>query len=631
MKLLNYSVVNYKSVKNVTIDLDDDQINTFIGVNDSGKTTILKALGMFFDEKALVSFESDSTKKSVLSNTPLTNDGFKKMLIEKNLPEFSIYNEDMISVLCVFELDKTWTDEQMEEAGLSTHLQYILQDHKAGDTLTVMRTFSPDSAKNGCFIVCEDTKDPMCLWSLTQPNIKSKQSEMGIKDSEIENKNDAGQPKNIERIIAIYKKSETKPSWATFDFKKDKAIFPALRHLDWKISSDELNTIAGDVISPVVSRLLKPMQDEVNRGREQINIEANKELEAIYTKYAGSLPASILGINANVNINLQQAITELFVEKINADKKIHIDEQGDGIRRQIGLGLIRALAQESVDEKDVYKKYIWCLDEPETHLFPQAQRDLVSSLATMASKHFQVLVSTHSTLFVDKSNISNIKQVVLESAYTAIKYTSETDDIFSTLGVRNSDFLFYDRFIAVEGPTEFHLFDHLYTLLYENNMTDDGIQLINLQGKSNSGNQERLLGEIFKDFKKSDDLTISMLDKDTARTGASVSLIGETADFEDSVSDSVWIKAIKAYCGVDITPAEMTAFRGTISITDPNKKLHALLQAHVASKIDPTKQEYLPSKGESLANLLKVHITDKSDVHDSIKAGFELARKDLTK
>lgn len=630
MRLLNYSVLNYKSVKNVTVDLDSDQINTFIGVNDSGKTTILRALGMFFDEKAVVSFESDSTKKSVLSNTPLSNDDFMKILTGKSLPEFPTYNKDMITVICVFEVEKAWTDEQMDEIGLSTHLQYILQDHKVGDTLTIMRTFSADQTKNGYFIVCEDTDEPICLWLSTQANIKAKQKEMDIKDSEIENKNDAGQPKNIERIIAIYKKSETKPCWASFDFKKDKVIFPALRHLDWKVSSDELNTLAGDVISPVVSRLIQPMQDKVNKGREQINLEANKELETIYTKYAGSLPASISGINANVNISLQQTVTELFVEKVTSDNKIHIDEQGDGIRRQIGLGLIRALAQESVDDKDVYKKYIWCLDEPETHLFPQAQRDLVSALATMAGKHFQILVSTHSTLFVDKSNISNIKQVVLESAYTDIKYTSETDDIFSTLGVRNSDFLFYDRFIAVEGPTEFHLFDHLYGLVYGHGMTDDGIQLINLQGKSNSGNQERLLGEIFKDFKKSDDLTISMLDKDTARTESNVSLIGDVADFEDSVGDAVWIKAVKVHCGVDMTPVEMTAFRSSISITDPSKKLHALLQAHVASKINPTKQEYLPSKGESLANLLKTHIIDKADVHDSIKAGFELARKNLT-
>lgn len=629
MILTGYSVFNYKSAKNVTVELNANEMNTFIGVNDSGKTSLLRALGLFFDDKASISFESDSTKKSVLSNTPLTTDEFKSILTGKSLPDFDIYDSDLIGVLCVFQIERTWTNEEMESFPLSTHMQYILRDHKKGDTVTVLRTFSSLPEKNGYFIVCDDTDDPICLWSSTQSIIKAKQSEMGINDSEIENRNLAGQPKNIERINAIYEKSKTTPSWSKFDFKKDRIIFPELRHLDWKISSDELNTIASDVISPVVSRLIKPMQDEVNRGRAQINSEANEELRKIYEKYSDSLPSTISGINANVNINLQQSVAELFVEKVTSDKKIHIDEQGEGIRRQIGLGLIKALAQESVDDEDIFKKYIWCLDEPETHLFPQAQRDLVTSLTTMAHKHFQVLVSTHSTLFVDKSNISNINQVILESLYTAIKNTSETDDIFSTLGVRNSDFLFYDRFIAVEGPTEFHIFDHLYYLLYEKSMTDDGIQLINLQGKSNSANQERLLSEIFKDFKKANDLTISMLDKDTGRTDANVSLIGETADFEDSIGDTVWIKAIKDYCGIEITEAEMVGFRSKISLTDPSKKMHMLLQAHVASKINPAKQAYLPSKGESLANLLRVHITQASDVPTSIREGFELAREGL--
>ncbi len=629
MILINYSVLNYKSAKNVTVNLDANEMNTFIGVNDSGKTSLLRALGLFFDDKASISFESDSSKKSVLSNTPLTQSEFQSVLTDKSLPKFETYNEDLVGVLCVFQIERTWTNEDMEGLSLSTHMQYILRDHKKGDTVTILRTFSSDPARTGYFIVCDDTEEPMCLWTSTQPTIKAKQVEIGIKDSEIENRNGAGQLKNIERITAIYDKSETIPSWSSFDFKKDRIIFPALRHLDWKITSDELNTIASDVISPVVSRLLKPMQEQVNKGRDQINTEANEELRKIYEKYSDSLPASISGINANVNINLQQSVAELFVEKVTSDKKIHIDEQGEGIRRQIGLGLIKALAQESVDDDDIFKKYIWCLDEPETHLFPQAQRDLVTSLMTMASKHFQILVSTHSTLFVDKSNISNINQVVLEAFYTSIKNTSETDDIFSTLGVRNSDFLFYDRFIAVEGPTEFHIFDHLYSLLYEKSMTDDGIQLINLQGKSNSANQERLMSEIFKDFKKANDITISMLDKDTNRTEPNISLIGETADFEDSIGDDVWIKAIKDHCGVVIPESELQFFRSQISLTDPNKKLHALLQSHVASKIDPTKQAYLPSKGESLANLLRVHITMASDVPKSIKDGFELARKEL--
>lgn len=628
MKLLNYTVINYKSAKKVHVELSDDQINTFIGVNDCGKSTLLKGLKLFFDDKPLVEFESESSKKSVLSNSTLSIEDFDEFISSNALPTFELYNEDLVATYLEFEIQKLLSIEELEGLNTTTQIQYILSSLNVGDRIKVMRTFNNDGSKSDYYIVVDEHVDEdgqhLSLWAQTQANIKKIQAESGIKDADIVNRNGVGALKNNERILAIYEKIDTQPTWSKFNFKKDSVLFPSIRYLDWNISSDELNQLTGDIIRPIVDNLLEPIQKQVNLGKDKINVEANEELKKLYTKYSGFLPSSISGINANVNIDLKQAVTELFVEKFTSDQKIHIDEQGDGIRRQIGLGLIKAISQESLDDEDMTKKHIWCLDEPETHLYPQAQRDLLESLMILAKSQFQILISTHSTLFVDKSNISDINQVLLEDGYTTIKTTSNTDDVLLTLGVRNSDFLFYNRFIAVEGSTEYGIFDHLYKLCYGVTLSEDGIQLISLGGESNSGLQERLMNDIFKDFKKSEDLMVYILDKDTGRVGDNVVVVGNVADFEDSLSDDIWIKAIKDFCGVTLTPSEITEYRGLIDINNSSTKLHKSLSKHVA---DRYVSEYLPSKGDSLAGLLTRYITSKDDVPADIIKGFEMARK----
>lgn len=634
MKLRKFVTINYKSTKCVQTELSDNKVKTLIGVNDCGKSSVLKALKLFFDEKPTIFFESENTKRSILSNTPLTKEELENVLISEGLPKLDSFETGMVGILCVFELDKLYTVDELDEIGISAHLQCVVDKLKLGDAIYLLRTFSPSGEKSSYHILTPDAVDgdgnALELWNQNQTIIKAKQSELGIADSDVENRNSAGALKNIERAFAVYEKLGVTPHWSIYtSFKKDSEVFPVFRYLDWNITTDELNQIATDIIKPIIESRIKTIQTQVNAERDKINEQANDALRTIYEKYSTSLPSSIIGINANVNFGLQQSVTELFVEKSTSDKKVHLDDQGDGVKRQIGLGLIKALAQESVLEGDDTKKFIWCFDEPETHLFPQAQRDLANSLFKLAESQFQIIVSTHSTLFVDKSSLSDISMLSLEGGYTVAKGTNATEDIYGSLGVRNSDFLFYDRFIAVEGPTEYGIFNHLYKLLYDHDLSADGIQLINLMGKDNQSNQERLMSEIFTDFQKQEDITLYVLDKDSQRTGENIMLIGEIADFEDSLSNEIWISVVNDYCGAQLTMDEIAQMRGNISISESNKKLHKMLSQHVsAQKISDDSIHYLPSKGD-LATVLTTKIVDANQVPQSIKAAFEKARVGL--
>ena len=50
MIIYKLKIINYKLFQNITIEMNDD-INIFVGENDSGKTTILEALSMVLTGK----------------------------------------------------------------------------------------------------------------------------------------------------------------------------------------------------------------------------------------------------------------------------------------------------------------------------------------------------------------------------------------------------------------------------------------------------------------------------------------------------------------------------------------------------------------------------------------------------
>ena len=69
MFLTKLIILNYKSAKSINLDFSKDDPNVFIGINDCGKSTILKAVELLLGDKPFFNFSRDSSAKSDLSNT----------------------------------------------------------------------------------------------------------------------------------------------------------------------------------------------------------------------------------------------------------------------------------------------------------------------------------------------------------------------------------------------------------------------------------------------------------------------------------------------------------------------------------------------------------------------------------
>lgn len=159
----------------------------------------------------------------------------------------------------------------------------------------------------------------------------------------------------------------------------------------------------------------------------------------------------------SINLNM----TDKYKRNNNLARKtinIEIDDgvltsltnKGDGVKSLTTIALLSQISSK--------KNRLIIVDEPENHLHPEAVRYIDNVLRNLA-KDNQVLISTHSPIFVNRNNISSN---IIVDAGKAIK-ADRIDTIRHTLGVICSDNLMYsDYVVVVEGPTDRSLFTKVF-------------------------------------------------------------------------------------------------------------------------------------------------------------------------
>lgn len=124
----------------------------------------------------------------------------------------------------------------------------------------------------------------------------------------------------------------------------------------------------------------------------------------------------------------------------------HLITKGDGVQSLAALSLMRHASESGASGKQL----ILAIEEPESHLHPNAIHQLKIVLSDIAKKH-QVIMTTHCPLFVDRTSLkSNI--LVHNNKAAPAKSVQQIRDI---LGVRAADNLRHAELIlVVEGEKD---------------------------------------------------------------------------------------------------------------------------------------------------------------------------------
>lgn len=234
-------------------------------------------------------------------------------------------------------------------------------------------------------------------------------------------------------------------------------------------------TDAYNAITDLVDMELSSINDEeYQKALEYINAKQQECLDSLALRVTSPLKEFLPQIK-NINLYVSDKYrkqSSFFMSRRGINFEVDdgvltsLTHKGDGVK---SLATIALLSQISST-----KNRLIIVDEPENHLHPEAIRYIDGVIHNLSNNN-QVLISTHSPIFVNRNAITS--NIIIENGEA--KKADRIDTIRKTLGVICSDNLMYsDYVIVVEGPTDRDLIykmiesdAHLHKLLQNNIIT----------------------------------------------------------------------------------------------------------------------------------------------------------------
>lgn len=371
-----FRVENYKPIKDSGhMELDD--MTTFIGKNDAGKSSFLEALKLFLDcEKP-----SDD--------------------------HFHMREADEIR----FEAEVRLPEELCE----LLREEYVPED---GDTVTVVREFNHRSGR-------------------TPKSETYLDGETFSKGAVTEDDTRLTKAKSRDRVWDFF--PEPIPIFAERDV------------------SEETKLKGGTHMDKLLSPILESggFDNEVADKREELRESLSQTTDRVgshLTDYLESHLESIESVEMSPgDIRVDKAISpSIELTDAHLDESVDIQERGSGVGSLLQLSMMQAYVDFEVSEG-----YFLLFEEPGNFLHPSAERKMLDALREIAGGGGQVVITTHSQVFIDNRADANMFVTRREDGVTEFeRVADEGFEAVREIGARNSDILQSDFVIYVEGQSD---------------------------------------------------------------------------------------------------------------------------------------------------------------------------------
>jgi len=199
---------------------------------------------------------------------------------------------------------------------------------------------------------------------------------------------------------------------------------------------------------------------------------------------------------------LIQNILKIYKPLLTDGVQTGIDEKGSGLQSFIIIWLYNYLATLSD------KNLILAIEEPESHLHPTAQKNLMKGIAKIfKSQKNQIILSTHSPFLVNSTNLTDIiyvrsvndgKEKISEIRQIKINSLNDEDINFfeRNLSIEKKDIFFGDHIILVEAVPDKLVFEY-FLKLYNFDVNFENCSFVPVDGTPKFKYLVKLL-ELFK-------------------------------------------------------------------------------------------------------------------------------------
>lgn len=295
----------------------------------------------------------------------------------------------------------------------------------------------------------------------------------------------------------VFVKGEDKGNPAGFDSALNQFL-PKLEYVTTKVrladvSKFKSKTPIAEMLSGVLVGVLEndPKYKEFLKLFDAVFNEKNSTFREALNKIQGKVEFYLqkqFPDGTKVHFQIEDPEVEDLLKKFETEVddgiKTKAEDKGDGMQRAIMLAIIQAYADFRRESK-IARNFLFLIDEAELHLHPSAQRALKQALIDILEVGDQILISTHSSVFVvEPVDKQKIFEVIKNENNTEINELSDANQhlniIYNLLGGSPSDLLLPRNFIIVEGQSEEKFLEIITKRFYTNDF--HGIKILFARG-----------------------------------------------------------------------------------------------------------------------------------------------------
>lgn len=439
MRLKEVKIRNFRGYKETTSISFDDGLTGITGRNDVGKSTILEALEIFFNNKSV---KIDSDDKNVKAE------------------------QGEIEISCVFDelSDEVIVDENYPTSFQDEYLLNSRGDIEVAKIYKVQKTVSAPNVYIRCLHpTVEGAGD---LHSLKLSDLKVRGKEMGV-DESVEDK----------RVASLWRSA----IWNQFDdlelsdfdldvsalekdskniYKKLESEMPTFALFKADRESSDSDPEAKNPIQVAVDQAKKSLQKEIDELQEKIEKSVLEVADRTKEKLREMDPA----LASELQPRFKDKPKWTFNFTLDGEGGVPINKRGSGVRRLILLNFFRAEAEKVRVEKSS-PKVIYAIEEPETSQHPSYQIMLIEALISLACRpDCQILLTTHVPALAGLLPVESIR-FIEKDENNIPTITSGSDDVLekvaNSLGVLpESEIASSQGVLLVEGHSDVTFINH---------------------------------------------------------------------------------------------------------------------------------------------------------------------------
>jgi putative ATP-dependent endonuclease of the OLD family len=429
MRINNIMIQGFRAFKDPT-EIFFGHFSTIVGKNDTGKSSVLHVLNLFFKDK----LDEDDFNNELDTNAPI--------------------------IIQVSFIDLPTTVQLEEAVDTDLKVENLLDPQ---GNFTIRKTFTRKAIKKPKIeYIIEDFSDPLyqnlCSLKEAELNERGKSLSIELKKSGagITNKSKREVIRNTALSNKISKASlaivPTEAALQVLEYIPDFSLFPADKSLNEEGTEfqKEFKVVVENAVDKIAGK------SEIENGVEK---EIDNEVAKIHS-FLLRHTDEVSSIKARPSFEWKNLVSFYLECKDKQDKEIAFAKRGSGLRRLLMVAYFQYLAQRD-KSKELVKSTIYGIEEPETYLHPGAQRELLDSFKTITMAE-QVLVSSHSPVFAGSTDVENLVLITRETGIAKVfqRDKLELAKVADELGVEPSDQIHgYKAIVFTDGPDDCDFFN----------------------------------------------------------------------------------------------------------------------------------------------------------------------------